>query len=126
MTRQQKIQYLRLIQAGKLKPKNFSPLPEIVLNATTGDLSDVIITDGVKYPFYLATAYEDAKNGQAYSPNEVLALFNERKAFEVGCIPCISKHGTDLYCFHFIFRQISKNEQTENYIQHEAVSGGNA
>lgn len=111
MTRQQKIQYLHLIQAGRLKPKTFNELPEIVLNATTGDLSDVLIREDVRYPFYLATAYEDAKTGQAYSPNEVLSLFSERQGYEVGCIPCISKHGTDLYCFHIIYREISKNEQ---------------
>ena len=101
MTRDQKIQYLRLIQQG-FKPKDFTPLPELILNAVSGDIS-ALSFEGI----YLAARYKCPQTGAEYTADDVLNLINERKGYDTGVLPAVSGS----MAFWLLFRGISTAEQ---------------
>lgn len=124
MTREQKIKFLELVEAGTIDTTEIKKMPGMELKSITADLSGVLMTDAY-YPYYLTTGYKCEATGAQYTPEQVFEMIEVYGRFLVGVLPIVEKQDDKLYSSYIYFKEITANEQSEQILlRHTKDSGG--
>ena len=124
MTREQKITFLQLVEAGAIDTTEIKEMPGMELKAISADLSGVLMTDAY-YPYYLTTGYKCEATGAQYTPEQVFEMIEDYGRFVIGVLPIVEKKESKLYTSYIYFKEISNDEQAKQILlRHTKDSGG--